>query len=65
MKKILNYCLVLIMLIGNTYLLIRDFSAGDNTRIPTYIALYPLLLVPNLFKKFINFKISVELEVVY
>ncbi len=65
MKKILNYSLVIIMLIGNTYLLIRDFSAGDNTRITTYIALYPLLLVPMIFKKFIKFKISIELEVVY
>lgn len=65
MKKILNYSLVLIMLIGNSYLLIRDLSAGDHTRITTYIALYPLLLVPVGFKKLIQFKISVELEVVY
>lgn len=65
MKKILNYSLVIIMLIGNTYLLIRDLNAGDNTRITTYISLYPLLLVPTGFKKFIQFKISIELEVVY
>lgn len=65
MKKILNYSLVLIMLIGNTYLLIRYLSTGDYTRITTYIALYPLLLVPVGFKKLIQFKISVELEVVY
>ncbi len=65
MKKILNYSLVLIMLIGNTYLLIRDLSTGNHTRITTYIALYPLLLVPVGFKKLIQFKISVELEVVY
>ena len=65
MKKILNYLLVLIMLIGNTYLLIRDLSVGDSTRIATYIVLYPLLLVPIGFKKFIQFKISAELEIVY
>lgn len=65
MKKLLEYCLILIMLIGNTYLLIRDIRNGDTTRIATYIALYPLLLVPSIFKKFIRFQIGVELEMVY
>lgn len=65
MKKLLKYCLVLIMIIGDTYLLARDIGNGDTSRIATYIALYPLLLVPAIFKKFIQFKISVELEIVY
>lgn len=65
MKKILKYILVLIMLVGNTYLLIHDLSTGDTSRIATYIALYPLLLIPTIFKKFIPFKISLELELVY
>lgn len=65
MKKLINIGLILVMLLGNTYLLIRDTSNGDTSRIATYLALYPLLFVPTLFKKFFRFKISIELEVVY
>lgn len=65
MKKLIKCTLIFIMLIGNTYLLVRDISNGDTSRIATYIALYPLLLIPTIFKKFIRFQISVELETVY
>lgn len=65
MKKIIKLILVTIMLIGNTYLLLHDLHNGKTDRIATYIALYPLLFVPSIFKKFIHLKSMPELEIIY
>ncbi len=65
MKKILNFILIGVMLIGNTYLLIRDISSNDFSRVATYFALYPLLFVPNVIQKFIRTSVSSEVTLVY
>ncbi len=64
MKKILNYILILFMLIGNTYLLFHDYLIGNTSRIPTYLSLYFLLLIPRLIKT-LKFNMSIEIELVY
>ena len=65
MKKLFNYILILFMVVGNTYLLINDLNHNDNSRVPTYLSLYALLLIPTIMKKVIKFKISTEIEIVY
>lgn len=65
MKKIINYILVLAMLIGDFYLIIKDVNLDKFDRLPTYIALIPLLLLPSFLKKVCKFKMSDELQFVY
>ena len=65
MKKIVNYIFILIMLIGDTYLIIRDCGINNMSRMATYIVLIPLLFIPKLLRKLTKFHISDDLEFVY
>lgn len=65
MKKVINYIFILIMIIGDICLVIRDLNMNNMSRMATYIVLIPLLFIPKLLRKFTKFHISNELEFVY
>ncbi len=65
MKKFLTSILIFTMIIGNTCLLIYDINNGNTARVPTYLSLYLLLMIPSLIQKFTKFKMSTEIKLVY
>lgn len=60
--KTINYILVIIMSIGSFCLMIYRLSQGRYGRIPTDIAIYFVLLIPTILKRFIKIEEKDKLE---
>ena len=60
--KTINYILVIIMSIGSFCLMIYRISQGRYGRIPTDIAIYFVLLIPTILKRFIKIEEKDKLE---
>ena len=52
--KIINYILLIIMCLGSFSLMIYRVSQGRFGRVPTDIAIYFVLLIPVILKRFIK-----------
>ena len=60
--KIINYSLLLIMCVGSFFLMIYRVSQGILGRVPTDIAIYFVLLIPVILKRFIKIGEKDKLE---
>ena len=59
--KIINYILLIIMCVGSFSLMIYRVSQGRFGRVPTDIAIYFVLLIPAILKRFIKMKLPIGL----
>lgn len=64
MKKIINSILIIVMVLFDARYIINSISLNSFDRLPTYLALIPLLFVPKILK-LLKFKLSDTLEVMY
>ena len=60
--KIINYILLIIMCVGSFFLMIYRVSQGILGRVPTDIAIYFVLLIPVILKRFIKIGEKDKLE---
>ena len=62
LMKIINYILLIIMCVGSFSLMIYRVSQGRFGRVPTDIAIYFVLLIPAILKRFIKIGEKDKLE---